>query len=86
MMSELVVVSAWICPPVVLAVVVLVPKVVLPGVLGVVLAGVLAKFTLALPARISLLMAARKVAASLVASAFFNYTTWMLPLGACEPG
>ena len=32
------------------------------------------------------LTAARKVAASLVASAFFRYTTWMLPLGALLPG
>ena len=30
-------------------------------------------------------MAARKVAANLVASAFFRYTTWMLPLAARAP-
>ena len=32
------------------------------------------------------LMAARKVLASLVASAFFKYTTWMLPLASSLPG
>ena len=32
------------------------------------------------------LTAARKVVASLVASAFFKYTTWMLPLALVLPG
>ena len=32
------------------------------------------------------ILAARSVAASLVASAFFRYTTWMLPLAALLPG
>ena len=112
MMSELVLGSAWIrppvegwlpCPRVGLAPAprppLLPPRVLLPIRLVLLAAAValapplVGKLLVApppppLPAALPpmLAMAARKVTASLAASAFFKYTTWMLPLAALLPG
>ena len=110
MMSELVVGSAWICPPVEgwLLLVLLLPApapravpeprpaelllVPLPSidvlVMPVVVLGVDEPLppVLVVAAPLALDMAARRVVASLVASAFFRYTTWMLPVDALLPG
>ena len=98
MMSELVATSAWIWPPVVAAEAALLPapKVTLGPLLPAVLTGVgVGPLGAALPTTglwpgvpgvWVLASAARKVTASLAASAFFRYTTWMLPLGLLLPG
>ena len=83
MMRALVAGSAWIWPPVdgwaeALRLAVDAPAPAAAGVPEV--AGVVTA-----PLRDSPAMAARKVVASLVASAFFRYTTWMLPLAAPAP-
>ncbi len=74
----------------VLAVGVLVPPNEVPGVLlgveGALVLAVLLRLMAALTTLASPLIAARNVAANLVASAFFKYTTWMLPFAACVPG
>ena len=108
MMSELVVGSAWICPPVEgwlllvleddapaprplpaaaleLPLVVPLPMALRPPV-DVLLAGATLLPALACALPVPADRAARSVAASLVASAFFRYTTWMLPLAALLPG
>src|SRR3990167_4355626 len=97
MMRALVVGSAWICPPVegwLLPLELPVPmpvaappvKPLLAGagaVLGLLAAG--AEVAPPVDWLVPAAMAARSVAASLVASAFFRYTTWMLPLAALLP-
>ena len=84
MMSELVAVSAWICPPVAAPLEVAVPPTVLPGVdTGALAMGCDALVMPAAafaPLMACPLIAARNLVANFVASAFLRYTTWMLPL------
>ena len=81
MMRALVAGSAWIWPPVDGWAEALRLPAAAPAAAG--LPGVV--LVLTAPLRASPAMAARKVVASLVASAFFRYTTWMLPLAAPAP-
>ena len=86
MINELVEGSAGICPPVEgCAPVALNVALALPALLG--LLGVVLVWLLVVPVGDDdwAVSAARKVAANLVASAFFRYTTWMLPLAALGP-